>query len=741
MKPYMLGTFSGICEEKGIDAVLVTGDRDAFQLAGKHTTILYTKRGISDTERITPDYLRDTYGLSPAQMIDLKGLMGDNSDNIPGVPGVGEKTALRLLHSYGTLEETLARADSSEKGKLRERLIEFADQARFSKKIATIVRDAPIERDFESLRLKDLSDGLPALQKYQLRQLSERLKDMKPAVEDSGLTFSEILHFGSLDELRAFLPAQQGACAIDLSDGISVAFENGKQAFVPGAEGLLAMFDLQDAVSCVRDILAGPCEKVVCGLKQLYALSDPLGIEWNGPVLDLALAAYLIDPQRKSFEGQALLESEGFAPDGAHTAAARFLQLAKRYSARMEQDHLTDLYRDIELPLSRSLRDMEQAGFATDPAVLEELGARFRADIERLKGEIHELAGEAFNLNSPKQLAAILFDKLHLSTDRTRSTSAEKLEQIELQHPIVPKILEYRKVFKLNSTYIEALLRLRAGDGRVHTVFDQTAAVTGRISSNEPNLQNIPVRTEMGKEIRAAFVAGEGCVLVDADYSQIELRVLAHMSGDPVMCETFRLGQDIHRRTASEVYGVPLEDVTGQMRSAAKAVNFGLVYGISEFGLARNLGVSRAQAAEFMKRYFARYPKVHAFMDACVARGRAEGFVTTLRGRRRYLKDLTSSNYNMRSFAERAAMNSPIQGTAADIIKIAMIRVDRALKEQHLKARLILQVHDELIVEAPLEEQDAVVALLRQAMEQAETLSVPLIVDITTGGTWYACKE
>ena len=410
----------------------------------------------------------------------------------------------------------------------------------------------------------------------------------------------------------------------------------------------------------------------------------------------------------------------------------------------MRARDLDGVFRDIEMPLAFVLRDMEQEGFLVDADALRQLGVSFDATIARLIDEIAELAGERINLNSPKQLGEMLFERMGLpAPKKTRtgySTSAEVLEELAAEHPVCAKILEYRKYSKLRSTYIDSLIQLRDDAGRVHTHFDQVGTATGRLSSSEPNLQNIPVRTELGREIRGAFIAKPGHVLVDADYSQIELRVLAHISGDETMIDAFRKGEDIHARTAAEVYGVPFEQVTHQMRSASKAVNFGIVYGISDFALAKNIGVSRREARDFINRYFERYPGVKAYMEQSVKDARERGYAVTLMGRRRYLPELASSNFNVRSFGERCAMNSPIQGTAADIIKLAMIRVDRELKRRKMQTKLILQVHDELILEAPAEEADAAAALLKECMEGVMQLEVPLKTDITTGGDWRACK-
>ena len=675
----ILGTLSRQCEEMGMEALLVTGDRDSFQLAGENTSILYTKRGISETQRVTPAWVRETYGVTPAQLIDVKGLMGDASDNIPGVPGVGEKTALRLIAQYGDLEHVLAGADKGEKGRLRERLLENAGLARLSRTLAAIRRDAPVALDLDAWRLNGLGGGLPRLRELGMNQAARRLAQLA---------------------------------------GDSAA----------------------EALEAARPLLASQAPKALYDVKALGELLP----RTEGDAFDTMLAAYVLDPQRPSFDLQALCESAGTPWDAACPAASLW-PLRLWQEERLAADELTAVYRDIERPLADVLYAMEREGFLIDADVLEALGRDFRARAAELEGQIYDLAGETFNIRSPKQLSEVLFDKLGLPRPRKTNrgfatTSAEVLESLSGDYPICALILDYRRYQKLDSTYVGALIKLRDENGRVHSSFDQTATATGRISSNEPNLQNIPVRTEVGREIRAAFVARPGWVLVDADYSQIELRVLAHMSGDETMRSAFLEGQDIHSRTAAEVYGVPLDEVTPAMRSSAKAVNFGIVYGISDFTLAKNISVTRAEARDFMERYFARYPGVKRFMEDCVQLGYTRGYARTLLGRRRYLPELKSPSYNVRAFGERCAMNSPIQGTAADIIKLAMIRVFEALRAQKLRARLILQVHDELIVEAPEDEAERVRALLQECMEGVMRLSVPLRTDISVGRNWRECK-
>lgn len=744
----IMGTVSRYCEENGHEALLVTGDRDAFQLSGLHTTILYTKKGITDTVRVTPEYIHETYGLAPQQLIDVKSLMGDASDNIPGVPGVGEKTALKLVQQYGALQRVLDAADTEQKGKLRERLMTYRNQAEMSYELARIVRETPIEVTPGSWKLGDISRALPRLRELRMNAAARRLMDVAretlPEAASEVLTrevelLPPIERFSERNALEARILELAGNArwvAMHLGMELTLATDTARLAMPLGGDLLWAGLSDAEACAAALPLLERDCPKYLHNLKSL-----PLEIDRvQGDIMDVMLASYALNPQRDAFDAESLCRQEGIDNFAVHPATAIY-RLGAMQRKLLQENALEGIYRDIELPLAYVLKGMENEGFLVDAVVLESLGKTFRAHIVRLTDEIAEMAGERINLNSPKQLGELLFGRLGIPSPKKKvSTNAEVLEQLSEEYPICGKILEYRKYQKLESTYIDALIRMRDDVGRIHTRFDQVGTATGRISSQEPNLQNIPVRTELGREIRAAFVARPGWKLVDADYSQIELRVLAHMSGDETMRHAFQENQDIHARTAAEVYGIPIEAVTGQMRSASKAVNFGIVYGISEFTLAKNIGVSRAEAKSFIDRYFERYPKVREYMEASVKTGHEKGYVKTLMNRRRYLPELSSSNYNVRAFGERCAMNSPIQGTAADIIKMAMIAVDQALRDEHLQAKLILQVHDELIVEAPEAEVQRVSELLRHCMESVMTLSVPLRTDISIGGDWRACK-
>ena len=736
----ILGTIARLCEESGIGALLVTGDRDSMQLVSETSHVLYTKRGVSDVVRYTPEKVLEDFGVRPDQIPDLKGLMGDASDNIPGVPGIGEKTAVKLLSAYGTIENAFDHAETDLKGKQREKMLDGRMSGLMSKKIATITRYVPLEETIEDCRLGDMQGGKEIFERLGLKSLMARLAQFAPQAENapaetSRIDWQEETLLASAGAIGAWLSALEGDAPVSLmllDSGFSLACPDGKRARIPFAQGLLGDgLDPVQAAQALSPLLSGSRTLILFGGKRLMTQLAQWGLPLSAPIEDAQLMAYLLAPQSGKYE----------APE--HAAA-----LYDQYrgdSAALDAQNMMKLYRDIELPLLHTLYAMECEGFLVDRDELTRLGDIYTERISALREEVFTLCGvPPFNLNSTQQLGAVLFDTLGLpakkKTQRGYSTDAETLQELSGMHPAIDKILAYRQVAKLHSTYIDGLLRLTGRDGRIHSWFDQTTAATGRISSSEPNLQNIPVRTEMGREIRRAFIARAGHVLVDADYSQIELRLLAHLSGDEAMQDAFNRGQDIHTRTAAEVFGVPLEEVTPQMRSSAKAVNFGIVYGISDFGLANNLHISRREAAEFIDRYFARYPAIRRFMDACVAQGKAEGYSVTIYGRRRPLPELTSPNYNRRQFGERAAMNTPVQGAAADIIKIAMNAVHRQLAEAGLCARLILQVHDELIVECPAHEQEQVFALLKSCMESAAQLSVPLVADVHAGHSWYDTK-
>ena len=743
----LLGTLSLKGAAAGVTPLLLTGDRDALQLVGGGTELMFTRKGISETIRFTPAKVYEEYGFTPEQVTDWKGLAGDSSDNIPGVPGVGDKTAVKLLQEYGTLEEVLANADKV-KGKLGEKLAAFADQARFSKDLATIRRDAPVEFSLSACELPDLKKGIPALSKLKLNSIIRRLDSGE---EDGGnaarpgpapVDFGPAAMLAGRAEITAWLTETKTAgplCVYVADTVISLAREGGKRAEITlGGDLLSPGLDPAEVLEQLLEELKEGSAVVHNG-KALLHMLDRCGLETPESFgWDTMLAAYLLNPQEKSYRLGALCPD---FPEDAGTLCA----LAAWQKVRVEEDGMMKLMREIEQPLSFVLYRMERAGFTVDTAFLRDLGARYTAEIGEKRDQVTAAAGHPFNLNSTQQLGEVLFEEMNLphgkKTSKGYSTSVEVLEGLRFDAPeIIEPLLRYRQLTKLNSTYVEGLLRLVDSRGRVHSTFDQTATATGRISSSEPNLQNIPVRTEEGKEIREAFLPREGWVLLDADYSQIELRLMAHFSEDPALIDAFRKGEDIHARTASEIFDVPPEWVTPELRSRAKAVNFGLIYGISGFGLSRNTGVSRKEAAAFIDKYFRTYPGVKRFMDRTAAEGADRGYAETLMGRRRYLPELKSPKAPIREFGKRAAMNTPVQGTAADIIKLAMVRIDKALREAGLQSRLILQVHDELLLECPPEEADRAADLLREAMEDAISLSVPLVAEVHRVENWAEAK-
>ena len=761
----LLGTLSLRGGEAGVRPLLLTGDRDALQLVDGTTELMFTRKGISETVLFTPTRVHEEYGFGPEQVTDWKGLAGDSSDNIPGVPGVGDKTAVKLLHQFGTLEEILTHAGEV-KGKLGEKLQTWADQARMCKELATIRRDAPVDFSLAECRMPDLKAAIPALKKLRLNALIKRIDAdaAAPKAEASAdvpgtaaevaplalLDFAEPAAIDTADALSSWLNGLTDAdhpIALHLGDvTMSIAAQGGRCCAVSlGGDLLMPGLDPVEVLTLLAPVIGAHPAIVHDGKKLWHTLnrmnlSLPAAYDW-----DTMLGAYLINPQEKSYTFAALRAE---LPEDARGV----MSLAAWQKQKIAADQMSHLMQEVEMPLSRVLFGMEASGFTVDTAFLRTLGDRYVSQIEEARqaffAACSAMAGatvKPINLNSTQQLGDLLFDQLGLphgkKTSRGYSTSAEVLENLrDIAPEIIDPLLRYRQLTKLNSTYIEGLLRLTGPTGRVHSTFDQVATATGRISSSEPNLQNIPVRTEEGREIRQAFLPREGWVLLDADYSQIELRLMAHFSGDEAMLDAFRTGQDIHARTASEIFDVPLSQVDSTLRSRAKAVNFGIIYGISGFGLARNTGVSQQEAKSFISRYFAKYPGVKRFMDAAVADGQENGYALTLMGRRRYLPELTAANAMVREFGKRAAMNTPVQGTAADIIKLAMVRVDEALRREKLRSRLILQVHDELLLECPPEEVETAARILQEAMEGVITLRVPLTAEVHQGDNWAEAK-
>ena len=745
----LLGTLSRKGVEAGTAPLLLTGDRDALQLVGGGTELMFTRKGITDTIRFTPSKVYEEYGFTPEQVTDWKGLAGDSSDHIPGVPGVGDKTAVRLLQEYGNLDNIFKNV-AGIKGKLGEKLTTWEAQARMSKDLATIRRDAPVAFSLAECSVPDLKKGIGSLKKLRLNSIIRRISgcDEKEAGEERKsvpvLTFREAQMIGNGEQLQKWLDQRKiekmAVCLFETDFAISMACENGERAVIPLQGDLLTPG--MDPVSVFRIIGKKIKEQpfVVHHIKKWLHLFSKMGSELPETVeWDTMLGAYLLNPQEKSYRLKALL------PDLDEDAAA-VCSLYVWQRKQVEKNGMYSLLKEVEIPLSFVLFEMEREGFTVDAERLRILGKQYTQEIEICRKQvISATGGHSFNLNSPQQLGEVLFEKMNLphgkKTSKGYSTSAEILEGLRFEAPdVIEPLLRYRQLMKLNGTYVEGLIPLIDEKGRVHSYFDQVATATGRISSSEPNLQNIPVRSEEGREIREAFIPRSGWILLDADYSQIELRLMAHFSEDPALIDAFQKDEDIHARTASEIFEVPLEWVTPEMRSRAKAVNFGIIYGISGFGLSRNTGISRREAEDFIGRYFQKYPGVKRFMDQTVSRGMDAGYAETMMGRRRYLPELKSTKAPIREFGKRAAMNTPVQGTAADIIKLAMVHVDQTLKAHHLKSKLILQVHDELLLECPPEEVKKAALLLQEAMEKVIQLRVPLKAEVHSGLSWAEAK-
>ena len=737
----ILGTVSVLCEKAGWDCTVVTGDKDSLQLITGHTSVCHVKSRMGQTETIlyTPARFMEEYGFAPKKMIDLKALMGDASDNIPGVPGVGEKTAMELIRRFGSVEEIYAGLETLEiKDGVRKKLADGEESARQSFWLATILCEVPMAfRPEDNLWDRSYRPELFALfkrlgfqrfiEKWNLAPPAEEpaspATDSLPCVELDGSGLGECLSALQSAQLVAVLPLD-GLDRLELCDGQTV--------------WIAAWGNCGDAYNAFLETLfSAKVTKASHNLKNLMTLLLREKLSLDGFVFDTALAGYLLDATENDYALERLsVRYLGQERSGAGAVAALYGPLRDR----LHELGMAELYETAELPLCRVLAEMEHIGFYVDRKALYDFGESLNDRIAQLQQSIWTHAGREFNILSPKQLGEVLFEELMLpSGKKTKtgwSTNADVLEKLRGKHPIVDEILEFRMLTKLKSTYAEGLLKVIEDDGRIHTKFQMTVTATGRLSSAEPNLQNIPVRKELGAQLRRMFVASPGMTLVDADYSQIELRLLAHISGDTAMQQAFLSGEDFHSVTASQVFDLPLDEVTPVLRSRAKAVNFGIVYGISAFSLAQDIGVFPSEAKEYMDAYLAKYSGVRAYMKQIVEQAKADGYVSTLYGRRRYLPELKSSNFNMRAFGERVALNMPIQGTAADIIKLAMVGVFRRLKEEKLQARLILQVHDELIVECPEEEAERVRELLRWEMEHTAQLSVPLLAEAHIGHSW-----
>ena len=771
----LLGTVAKRSEALGMEVTVLSGDRDLLQLATEHIRIRLpkTKGGVTETENYNTQDVIDRYQVTPLQIIELKALMGDSADNIPGVPGIGEKTATNLIVQYGNIENAYAHVEEIKPNRAKNALQEHYDMAVMSKALATINIDCDYDYDWDMAKLGNIytQEAYALIKRLEFKNMLSRFQVDAPANDKIEKTFRMIEDFGEADQVLnkaaaalrlAFAIHREGDEILSLSLTLSE-----KETYVIPVAGFVTADWL---LGRLGEIFAKVPEIATLKLKEELKCLAAHGVnvdkEQQGAFLDAEIAAYLLNPLKDSYAYEELAReyagltipsyAELFGKDKLtkvleeKTGAFRIYGGYSSYVlyqsmpvllAHLQETGMEDLYRTMEMPLVWTLFGMEQEGVRVDAQALKSYGDELAVRIGELETRIYKEAGETFNINSPKQLGVILFDKMGLKGGKKiktgYSTSAEVLEKLAPECPFVADILEYRQLTKLKSTYADGLTAYIGPDERIHTTFQQTITATGRLSSVEPNLQNIPIRMELGRQIRKVFIPKDGCVLVDADYSQIELRVLAHMSGDENLIHAYREAQDIHRLTASQVFHIPFDEVTDLQRRNAKAVNFGIVYGISSFGLSQDLSISRKEAQEYIQKYFETYPKIKEFLDSCVTEAKEKGYARTMFGRRRPMPELKSSNFMQRSFGERVAMNAPIQGTAADIIKIAMIRVDQRLKAEGLKSRLLLQVHDELLLEASTEELDAVEQILSEEMEGAAELSVPLEIDMKQGENWY----
>ena len=722
----ILGTLAAACEAQGGTTLLATGDRDSLQLVDDATTVLLATN--KETLTMDPAAIREKYGVDPAQLIDVKSLMGDSSDNIPGVPGIGEKTALALVQKFGSLDAIYEHLeDPAIKPGQRTKLGANRDKAELSYMLGTIRKDAPIDTDPAAYTRRP-GDGAAAAHLLASLEM-HKLIDRWQLTGGSAPAATETAPLSTVDPSPLPLVVEGRLYLAQNADGNWYAVQDG-QVFLPDTDRLAGLLD-SDAELWVFDA------------KPLYHLALERGGIGKAIRFDGKLAAYLLNPSASGYAVKNLAGEydvpAAFACEAAPDAGA-LAPLLDKLAAALDESGQRKLHDEMELPLARVLADMERSGFAVDADGIRAFGDSLRGELDGILQSIYDEVGYEFNVNSPKQLGEALFDKLGLpprkKTSRGYSTDAATLESLRPYSPVIDQILKYRTYAKLLSTYVEGLLTAQAADGRVHSTFIQTEARTGRISSTEPNLQNIPIRTELGSRLRGFFVAGTGNLLVDADYSQIELRILAHITGDEAMQQAFLHGADIHRSTAAKIYHIPEREVTPQLRSASKAINFGIMYGKGAFSLSKDLDVSVKEADAFLKTYLATFPKVDGYMQDCIAHAKEKGYVETLFGRRRALPELASSNFQVRASGERMARNTPIQGTAADIIKLAMVHVWQRLREEKLQAKLLLQVHDELIVEAPESEVEEVKRVLREEMEQVVQYSVPLTTDVGTGKTW-----
>ena len=772
----LIGTVARLGEENDFKVYIVTGDKDAIQLASNKTTTLITKKGVGEVEEYNYDSVVERYEMTPTQFIDLKGLMGDKSDNIPGVPGIGEKTGIKLIKEFSSIENLIENTNQL-KGSVKKKIEENKDQAVFSKKLATIITDVPIEISLDELSYGDYDKNavIEEFKKFGFNTLIKQVLAMDGGNEESIVEEKIELNINHLEDISAFKNEIEKTNKLfikTVSKVGNILEKNLIYVFV-SADGKNIYYINDEELELIKDIISNEeIKKIGYNLKDDYLALKPYDIQLNNMFFDIAIGEYLIDSKSStSYEcsdiamkylTKKIKSKEELLGKGAKAKKFSDLELEELSTyfgeilnivynvypimekAFKEMD-MEYLFYDVEMPLVEVLGSMEYEGMAVDKNQLEELGNKFKEIISNLEEEIFTMAGEKFNINSPKQLGVILFEKLELpvikKTKTGYSTNADVLEKLRDKHEIIDKITEYRQIVKLNSTYVEGLSNIiNPISGRIHSSFNQTITTTGRISSTEPNLQNIPVKTEMGREIRKVFIAKDNCKLVDADYSQVELRVLAHMSDDEHMIDAFQHNMDIHSKTASQIFGVDINDVTSLQRSEAKAINFGIVYGKTDFGLAQDLNIPVPKAKAYIESYFANYDKIKVFMDEAIKNATDKGYALTIFNRRRYIPEINSSNFMVRNQGKRFAMNAPIQGSAADIIKIAMVNVFTRLKDENLKSRLILQVHDELIVEALEEEIDKVCSIVKEEMESAVNLQVHLDVDLNVGDSWFETK-
>lgn len=767
----IIGTLSKEADQNDFETIIVTGDRDLTQLATQNVTIYYTKKGVTDVDHYTPEFIAEKYnGLKPIQIIDMKGLMGDSSDNIPGVAGVGEKTAIKLLNQFDSVEGVYENIDKVSGKKLKEKLELSHEDALMSKELATINRYSPIEVTLNDTKLSDIKDNhekIELFKKLEFKQLladidnkaSEFEQEQKQVSFDILPTF-EYVDFNHLDEAVIHFEIDGSNYLKD--DILKFGFYDKERYIVVDAD------NIKDYPELIKWLENENSKKVVYDAKKTFVIAHRLNINIQNIVFDAMLASYIIDPSRTIDDVYSVVTNyhqtyvkedvsiygkgkKRQVPDteilNTHIASiTKSIDAVKPLMEKeLESHQQMNLLKDLELPLARILSKMEEIGIYTDVIDLQRMQQELQEKLELLVQRIHDVAGEEFNINSPKQLGVVLFETLKLpvikKTKTGYSTAVDVLEQLQNEHPIINDILEYRQLAKLQSTYVEGLQKVISNDKRIHTRFNQTLAQTGRLSSVDPNLQNIPIRLEEGRKIRKAFKpSSEDSVILSADYSQIELRVLAHITQDDSLKEAFIHGQDIHTATARKVFGVEAEEVTDLMRRQAKAVNFGIVYGISDYGLSQSLNITRKEAKIFIDDYLASFPGVKQYMSDIVKDAKANGYVETLLHRRRYIPDITSRNFNLRGFAERTAMNTPIQGSAADIIKLAMVEFDKQVQHTSYKAKLLLQVHDELIFEVPKSEVEEFSLFVEDIMEHALDLDVPLKVDSNYGPTWYDAK-